>query len=57
MTVHPVTSLDPTEPTAPGFRTEQLVVGDVRIPVLRGGPGDSTEAVVFVHGNPGAGSD
>ena len=37
----------------------QVVVGDVRTPVLIGGPSDtqSAEAVVFVHGNPGAGSD
>ncbi|WP_406021881.1 alpha/beta hydrolase [Nocardioides sp. NBC_00850] len=57
MTVNPVSSLDFTEPSTAGFRTEQVVVGDVRIPVLRGGPRNSAEAVVFVHGNPGAGSD
>jgi pimeloyl-ACP methyl ester carboxylesterase len=57
VTAHPITSLDLAEPTTTGFRTEQVVVGDVRIPVLRGGPEDATEAVVFVHGNPGAGSD
>ncbi|WP_433567156.1 alpha/beta fold hydrolase [Nocardia sp. CA-151230] len=38
------------------MRTQQIVVGDVRSPVLVGGP-DGSEAVVFVHGNPGAGSD
>ncbi|WP_431950363.1 alpha/beta fold hydrolase [Nocardia lijiangensis] len=35
----------------------QLVVGDVRSPVLVGGPDGADEAVVFVHGNPDAGSD
>ena len=34
-----------------------LVVGGVRAPVLIGGAGEPGEAVVFVHGNPGAGSD
>lgn len=38
---------------------QQIVVGDVRAPVLVGGPaGTGTgEAVVFVHGNPGSGAD
>lgn len=57
MTAHPVTTLDLTDTARSDFRTEQVVVGDVRIPVLRGGQRDTTEAVVFVHGNPGAGSD
>ncbi|MCE5289207.1 MAG: alpha/beta fold hydrolase [Nocardiaceae bacterium] len=37
----------------------QIVVGDVRTPVLVGGPAeaDPAEAVVFVHGNPGSGAD
>lgn len=37
----------------------QIVVGDVRAPVLVGGPADAGtgEAVVFVHGNPGSGAD
>lgn len=39
------------------FRTDQLVVGDVRSPVLVGGTGDRDEAVVFVHGNPDGGAD
>ncbi len=41
------------------FAPRQLVVGDVRSPVLIGGTAqvDTTEAVVFVHGNPGAGPD
>lgn len=36
-----------------------LLVGDVRSPVLVGGPAgaDFREAVVFVHGNPGSGAD
>lgn len=39
--------------------SRQVVVGDVRTPVLVGGPAsvDPSEAVLFVHGNPGAGSD
>lgn len=42
-----------------GFENRQVVVGDVRSPVLVGGPRDAspTEAVVFVHGNPGGGAD
>lgn len=34
-----------------------VTVGGVRAPVLEAGPGDSPEAVVFVHGNPGSGRD
>jgi pimeloyl-ACP methyl ester carboxylesterase len=37
-------------------RTE-IVVGGVRSPVTQAGPSDATEAVVFVHGNPGPGDD
>jgi pimeloyl-ACP methyl ester carboxylesterase len=40
-----------------GFQMRQLVVNGVRSPVLIGGAGAPGEAVVFVHGNPGAGSD
>ncbi len=40
-----------------GLKTRQLVVNGVRSPVLIGGAGATGEAVVFVHGNPGAGSD
>jgi len=40
-----------------GFQTRQLVVNGVRSPVLIGGAGAPGEAVVFVHGNPDAGSD
>lgn len=42
------------------FETRQLVVGDVRSPVLIGGlasTGSADEAVVFVHGNPDVGRD
>ncbi|MGZ6853348.1 MAG: alpha/beta fold hydrolase [Mycobacteriaceae bacterium] len=37
----------------------QVLAGDVRSPVLVGGPSvaDLREAVVFVHGNPGSGAD
>ena len=34
-----------------------VVVDGVRSPVLRAGPEDAAEAVVFVHGNPGGGED
>jgi pimeloyl-ACP methyl ester carboxylesterase len=40
-----------------GFATRQVVVNGVRSPVLLGGKGPAGEAVVFVHGNPGAGGD
>jgi pimeloyl-ACP methyl ester carboxylesterase len=39
------------------FQTRQVVVNGVRSPVLIGGTGRTGEAVVFVHGNPDAGSD
>ncbi len=39
------------------FETRQLKVNGVRSPVLIGGSGAAGEAVVFVHGNPGSGSD
>ncbi|HWS93972.1 MAG TPA: alpha/beta hydrolase, partial [Mycobacterium sp.] len=38
-------------------QTRQVVVNGVRSPVLIGGAGAAGEAVVFVHGNPDAGSD
>jgi pimeloyl-ACP methyl ester carboxylesterase len=34
-----------------------LTIAGIRTPVLEHGPADATEAVVFVHGNPGAGAD
>ena len=39
------------------FQTRHLVVNGVHSPVLIGGTGATGEAVVFVHGNPDAGSD
>src|SRR6201997_5933683 len=39
------------------FETRHLVVDGVHSPVLSGGAGATGEAVVFVHGNPDAGSD
>ncbi|MCQ4361168.1 alpha/beta hydrolase [Mycobacterium gordonae] len=39
------------------LQTRQIVVDGVASPVLIGGVGATTEAVVFVHGNPGAGGD
>lgn len=37
--------------------TETVVVSGVRSPVFQAGPTDQTEAVVFVHGNPGPATD
>ncbi len=34
-----------------------VIVGGVRSPYLQAGPADATEAVVFVHGNPGPAAD
>ena len=41
----------------PDFDTRLIAVDGVRSPVLIGGTGAPGEAVVFVHGNPDAGSD
>lgn len=41
----------------PTLTTHQVVVGDVRSPVLVGGAATADEAVVFVHGNPDRGAD
>jgi pimeloyl-ACP methyl ester carboxylesterase len=40
-----------------GFKTRHVVVNGGRSPVLIGGAAPTGEAVVFVHGNPDAGSD
>lgn len=37
--------------------TTEVTVNGVRSPVLQAGPDDATEAVVFVHGNPGPSQD
>lgn len=39
------------------LRTHAVTVAGVRSPVAERGPADATEAVVFVHGNPGSGED
>jgi pimeloyl-ACP methyl ester carboxylesterase len=39
------------------MHTRQVVVRSVRSPVAEAGPGESEEAVVFVHGNPGSARD
>ena len=39
------------------IRQSAVAVAGVRSPVLESGPDDASEAVVFVHGNPGAGRD
>jgi pimeloyl-ACP methyl ester carboxylesterase len=39
------------------LRERSVSVASVRSPVLEGGPTDSEEAVVFVHGNPGSARD
>ncbi|HZL48183.1 MAG TPA: alpha/beta hydrolase [Solirubrobacteraceae bacterium] len=38
-------------------RTRRITIGGVGSPVIEAGPQDATEAVVFVHGNPGSSSD
>jgi pimeloyl-ACP methyl ester carboxylesterase len=38
-------------------RVREVRVHGVRSPVRESGPGDATEAVVLVHGNPGSGED
>ena len=38
-------------------RSSTVVVDGVRSPVIDAGPADASEAVVFVHGNPGSGRD
>jgi pimeloyl-ACP methyl ester carboxylesterase len=39
------------------LRSGEVAVAGVRSPVVEAGPADAEEAVVFVHGNPGAGRD
>src|SRR5207248_1694022 len=39
------------------LRERTLQVGEVRTPAIEAGPGEATEAVVFVHGNPGSSTD
>src|ERR1700674_211353 len=38
-------------------RSGEVTVRGVRSPVFEAGPKDASEAAVFVHGNPGPGSD
>ena len=38
-------------------RRSTLEAGGLRSPVLEAGPAGATEAVVFVHGNPGSSRD
>jgi pimeloyl-ACP methyl ester carboxylesterase len=40
-----------------GPTERQITVSGLRTPVLEAGPGDATEAVVLVHGNPGSSRD
>lgn len=40
-----------------GTRTSRVTVDGVASPVLEAGPAHAPEAVVFVHGNPGSGTD
>ena len=45
-------------PSAPaGVDKTRLWIGGVSVPVLRSGPADAREAVLFLHGNPGSGAD
>lgn len=40
-----------------GLRSSQAQLAGVPIPVLEAGPQDSSEAILFVHGNPGSSRD
>lgn len=40
-----------------GLREDEVRIGEVRSPILQGGPEAAEEAVVFVHGNPGSSRD
>ena len=42
---------------SPALRIGEVVVAGIRSPVREAGPTGSSEAVVFVHGNPGSGAD
>src|SRR5215212_7465374 len=48
-----------TSPTsqAPQLRETSVLVNGVQSPVIDAGPPRESEAVVFVHGNPGTGHD
>lgn len=46
-----------TATSAAGARHGEVVVGGVRSPVLEAGPAGASEAIVFVHGNPGVAAD
>lgn len=43
--------------SAGGMRASSVSVGGVTSPVIEAGPADATDAVVFVHGNPGSTRD
>jgi pimeloyl-ACP methyl ester carboxylesterase/2-polyprenyl-6-methoxyphenol hydroxylase-like FAD-dependent oxidoreductase len=40
-----------------GVRVRELRIGGLRTPLREAGPSDATEAVVFLHGNPGSSAD
>jgi pimeloyl-ACP methyl ester carboxylesterase len=42
---------------APALRTGEIRIRGIRSPTIEAGPGESPEAVVFVHGNPGSSRD
>jgi pimeloyl-ACP methyl ester carboxylesterase/2-polyprenyl-6-methoxyphenol hydroxylase-like FAD-dependent oxidoreductase len=43
--------------TVEGVRRSEIEVDGVRTPLREAGPADASEAVVFLHGNPGSGAD
>ena len=45
------------ENAAARHRTSTITVSGVRTPVIEAGPREATEAVLFVHGNPGSSTD
>jgi pimeloyl-ACP methyl ester carboxylesterase len=47
----------PEAPLPPGVRRTREIVDGISTPVLQAGPADASEAVVFLHGNPGSSRD
>jgi pimeloyl-ACP methyl ester carboxylesterase len=45
------------QPPPPGVRRTRETVDGITTPVMQAGPADATEAVVFIHGNPGSSRD
>jgi menaquinone-9 beta-reductase len=46
-----------TPPDGDGLRRGTIEVAGISSPTIEAGPGEATEAIVFVHGNPGSSED